>query len=85
MRLLARARAEAAPAELVVTVGGLAIRLVLGERSLDCIGRLVLELDDAVAIPLPHPSGTSRWLNDRRTRPGSRPRSTLVRAELDRL
>jgi uracil-DNA glycosylase len=49
---------------LVVTVGGLAARRLLGVASVtECVGRRY-ELDDAVAIPLPHPSGASSWLND---------------------
>src|SRR5207244_1337568 len=48
--------------ELIVTVGGLAARWLLGETSLDCIGSRY-ELDGAAAIPLPHPSGASGWLN----------------------
>jgi uracil-DNA glycosylase len=48
---------------LVVPVGGLATRRVLGVRRLDdCIGSR-FELGDAVAVPLPHPSGASGWLN----------------------
>jgi uracil-DNA glycosylase family 4 len=49
--------------ELIVAVGGLAIRRLLGRRALDeCIGA-TFEHDGAVVIPLPHPSGVSRWLN----------------------
>jgi uracil-DNA glycosylase len=49
---------------LVVTVGGLAARRLLGVASVtECVGRRY-ELGDAVAIPLPHPSGASSWLND---------------------
>jgi uracil-DNA glycosylase len=66
---------------LVVAVGGLAIRLLLGERSLDCIGRR-FELDDAVAVPLPHPSGTSRWLNDAGNRARLELALAVVRQEL---
>ena len=48
---------------LVVPVGGLAIKRVLGISGLaDCIGSM-FELGDAVAVPLPHPSGASGWLN----------------------
>jgi uracil-DNA glycosylase len=48
---------------LVVTVGGLAARALLGETNLTaCIGTK-RELGCAVAIPLPHPSGASGWLN----------------------
>jgi uracil-DNA glycosylase len=49
---------------LVVTVGGLAARRLLGVKSVtECVG-VRYELDSgAVAIPLPHPSGASSWLN----------------------
>jgi uracil-DNA glycosylase len=53
---------------LVVTVGGLAARHLLGiHRLSDAIGER-LTLGDAVAVPLPHPSGASGWLNDRANR-----------------
>jgi uracil-DNA glycosylase family 4 len=49
--------------ELIVPVGGLAIRRLLGLTRLDAsIGEL-FPYGDAIAIPLPHPSGVSRWLN----------------------
>ena len=49
---------------LIVTVGGLAARRLLEIRRLtDAIGES-FELDGATAIPLPHPSGASGWLND---------------------
>ena len=48
---------------LIVAVGGLAIRRMLGITSLDaCVGER-FEFGDAVAVPLPHPSGVSRWMN----------------------
>ena len=48
---------------LVVTVGGLAARRLLGVKSVtECVG-VRYELDGATAIPLPHPSGASSWLN----------------------
>ena len=48
---------------LIVPVGGLAIRRVLGLSSLDAsVGRR-FEHGEAVAVPLPHPSGVSRWMN----------------------
>ena len=53
---------------LLVPVGGLALRELLGvSRVSACVGR-TYELGDAVAIPLPHPSGASGWLNDRSNR-----------------
>jgi uracil-DNA glycosylase len=49
--------------DLLVPVGGLAIRRLLGARSLaECVGA-VFELDGMTAIPLAHPSGASGWLN----------------------
>lgn len=48
---------------LVLPVGGLAARELLGLRSVsDSVGQ-TYSLGDAVAIPLPHPSGASGWLN----------------------
>ena len=48
---------------LIVPVGGLAIRRLLGLSSLDgSIGER-FSYGDATAVPLPHPSGVSRWLN----------------------
>jgi uracil-DNA glycosylase len=50
---------------VVVPVGGLAIRRLLGLnlRLDECIGS-AFPFGDAVAVPLPHPSGASGWLND---------------------
>jgi uracil-DNA glycosylase family 4 len=49
--------------DLIVAVGGLAIRRLLGRRALDdCIGS-TFEHGGVVVVPLPHPSGVSRWLN----------------------
>ena len=67
---------------VIVTVGGLAARSLLGPMRLsECVGRRFV-YGDASAIPLPHPSGASSWLND----PGNRKRVTdaarLIRAEL---
>lgn len=50
--------------QLIVPVGGLAARRLLGlKRVTESVGSR-FELDGAVAIPLPHPSGASGWLND---------------------
>ena len=63
---------------LVVTVGGLAARRLLGVTSVtECVGRRY-ELDGAVAVPLPHPSGASSWLND----PANRLRVTEAVGEI---
>ena len=72
--------------QLIVPVGGLAIRAVLGIRSslADCIGR-TYELDGAVAVPLPHPSGASSWLNSPANRELTARAAALVREEIGRL
>jgi hypothetical protein len=69
----------------VVTVGLAPAAALLGVRRLgDAIGKSFL-LDDAVVVPLPHPSGASGWLND----PGNRARLgkalAHVRRELARV
>ena len=70
---------------LVVTVGGLAARRLLGTRSVtEAVGRRY-ELGDAVAIPLPHPSGASSWLNVPENRARVAGAVELIRAELTRL
>jgi uracil-DNA glycosylase len=48
---------------LVVPVGGLAVRSLLGPSSLAaCVG-CRFELAGRSVVPLPHPSGASGWLN----------------------
>ena len=50
--------------ELILTVGGLAAHAIIGARTLtECVGKSYV-VDDAIVIPLPHPSGASAWLND---------------------
>jgi uracil-DNA glycosylase len=62
---------------VLVPVGQLAIRRFLGPGSLEeRIGRTYG--DDPLVIPLPHPSGQSRWLND----PANRERLTRALAAL---
>jgi uracil-DNA glycosylase len=71
--------------ELILAVGGLSARRLLGITNLgDSIGRR-LKLDGATAIPLPHPSGTSRWLNSRENRVRLDQALEVVRGELARL
>jgi uracil-DNA glycosylase len=50
--------------ELVLVVGGLAARHVLGLPRLTVAVGTSATLDGATAYPLPHPSGASGWLND---------------------
>lgn len=71
--------------ELIVPVGGLAVRRLLGlARLTDSIGKSYV-LGDAIAIPLPHPSGASGWLNDPRNRARLGKALTHVRREVARL
>jgi uracil-DNA glycosylase len=68
---------------LLVPVGGLAIRRLLGVASVSaCIGRR-FDLGDAAAVPLPHPSGASGWLNDPANRARVADAVGLIRAELE--
>jgi uracil-DNA glycosylase len=70
---------------LIVPVGGLAIRRLLGISGLEnCIGR-TFEHDGAVVVPLPHPSGASAWLNSPANRELTAAAARLVRTELVRL
>ena len=49
---------------VILLLGGLAINRFWGKVSLeDAVGRSRVE-DGVTYIPLPHPSGASRWLND---------------------
>jgi uracil-DNA glycosylase len=70
---------------LIVTVGGLAARSLLGvNRVSECVG-VRYELDEAVAIPLPHPSGASSWLNVPANRKRVASAVDLVLSELGQL
>jgi uracil-DNA glycosylase len=70
---------------LIVTVGGLALRRLLGLASLTpCVGERY-ELDATPVIPLPHPSGASGWLNDPTNRERLTGATALVQQELARL
>jgi uracil-DNA glycosylase family 4 len=67
---------------LIVPVGGLAARRLLGLTSLDaCIGER-FDYGEAVAVPLPHPSGVSRWLNQPQNQARLRRAVELVHEEL---
>jgi uracil-DNA glycosylase len=71
--------------ELVLVVGGLSARRLLGQSNLgESIGRRY-DFDGATAIPLPHPSGTSRWLNDPANRRRLGDALEVVKQELSRL
>ena len=71
--------------ELIVTVGGLALKRMLGIGTLtDAIGKSFTR-GDAIVIPLPHPSGASGWLNDRANRARLGKGLTHVKRELARL
>ena len=70
---------------LIVPVGGLAIRRLLRISGLArCIGRRY-ELDGAVVVPLPHPSGASGWLNAPANRELTARGAAIVRDELAKL
>jgi uracil-DNA glycosylase len=71
--------------KLIVPVGGLAARRLLGLASVsESVGRRY-EHDGAVVIPLPHPSGASSWLNSPANRELVERAAALVREELTRL
>jgi uracil-DNA glycosylase len=70
---------------LIVPVGGLATRRLLGLKSVtEYVGRR-FEEDGTVAIPLPHPSGASGWLNDPANRERVAGAAMLIRYELERI
>jgi len=71
--------------QLIVTVGGLALRRLLGLSQLtESIGKHY-ELGGATVIPLPHPSGASGWLNLPTNRARLDVAVALVHDELTRL
>ena len=71
--------------ELIVTVGGLAARRLLGVRRLaDAVGTSIVHRG-AIAVPLPHPSGASAWLDDPANRARLGKALTHVRRELERI
>ena len=67
---------------LIVTVGGLALRRLLGVPSLTPSVGNRYELAGTPVVPLPHPSGASGWLNDRANRRRLDAATALVRSEL---
>ncbi len=71
--------------KLVVTVGAVPAERLLGLGPLaDVVGKSFL-LEDAVVIPLPHPSGASSWLNVPANRARLGKALTHVRRELARI
>jgi uracil-DNA glycosylase len=70
---------------LVVPVGGLSARRLLGVKSIsECVGARY-QRDGYVAIPLPHPSGASSWLNDPANRARVADAVAVIKDELVRL
>jgi uracil-DNA glycosylase len=70
---------------LIVTVGGLALKRLLGRSQLtECIG-CRYELDGIPVVPLPHPSGASSWPYVPANRAKLDAALALVHAELDRI
>ena len=70
---------------LVVTVGGLALRRLLGLLQLTAAVGERFERDGAVVVPLPHPSGASGWLNVSENRERLASAAAVVRDEIARL
>jgi uracil-DNA glycosylase len=71
--------------QVVVPVGGLAARRLLGVKSItECVG-VRYERDGYIAIPLPHPSGASSWLNIEANRARVVDAVGSIKAELVRL
>ena len=67
---------------LIVPVGTLAIKRLLGIDDLgSCIGTS-FPYHGAVAVPLPHPSGASAWTNDQENRKRTKAAVQLIRREL---
>lgn len=50
--------------QVILLVGGMAIEAFIGRTKLEEAVGSTVERDDVTLIPLPHPSGVSRWLND---------------------
>lgn len=68
--------------KLIVPVGGLAIRRLLGRTALaGTVGERFAH-GDATAIPLPHPSGVSTWLNSAANRALVARATAMIRDEL---
>ncbi len=70
---------------LIVPVGGLAVRRLLGRGSLAASIGERFEQDGAAVVPLPHPSGVNIWLNDPENRALVSRAVELIHVELHRL
>ena len=71
--------------KLIVAVGGLALRRLLGRSTLaECIGKR-FDYDGAAVVPLPHPSGVNIWLNDPANRALVARAVELIHTELEGL
>jgi uracil-DNA glycosylase len=70
---------------LIVTVGGLALRRMLGLTQLTASVGMRYDRDGTAVIPLPHPSGASGWLNVPANRERLSVAVALVRDELAHL
>jgi uracil-DNA glycosylase len=70
---------------LIVTVGGLALRRLLGFPALTASVGQRYELEGTPVVPLPHPSGASGWLNDHQNRTRLAAATGLVQKELARI
>ena len=70
---------------LIVTVGGLALRRLLGLPSLTPSVGERYDLHGTPVVPLPHPAGASGWINDPANRRRLAGATALVREELVRL
>jgi uracil-DNA glycosylase family 4 len=67
---------------VIIPIGTVAIRRFLGQRtSLDEAVGNIFHREDAWVVPLPHPSGVNRWLND----PANRQRLKQALAHLRQL
>jgi uracil-DNA glycosylase len=72
--------------QLVVTVGGLAAKQLLGIATVtECVGKSYELPGGIVAVPLPHPSGASSWLNSTANRARVEQAVALVHEQLGRL
>jgi uracil-DNA glycosylase len=72
--------------QLVVTVGGLAAKHLLGIAAVtECVGKSYELPGGVVAVPLPHPSGASSWLNSAANRTRVEEAVALVHEQLGQL